>query len=58
MEFSETERSRPSYRWLLWLLIPLGIGLLLSLLIRQPSIGVIYLDSQASLTDGPQEENG
>jgi protease-4 len=44
MESIESEKARPGYRWLLWLLIPLGVGLLLSLLIRQPAVGVIFLD--------------
>jgi protease-4 len=44
MESTEKERSTSAYRWLLWLLIPLVIGILLSLLIPRPAVGVIYLD--------------
>ncbi|MHC1784304.1 MAG: S49 family peptidase [Anaerolineaceae bacterium] len=44
MESTEKERSKTAYRWLLWLLIPLAAGILISLLIPRPAVGVIYLD--------------
>lgn len=44
MQTNEMRTNSQTRGWLVWLLVPLGLGILISLLIPRPAVGVIYMD--------------